>query len=362
MSHIQAQITKAGGDEEFPILCGTCLGDNPFIRMTKERYGKACKICDRPFTVYRWQPGATARFKKTELCRTCAKMKNVCQTCVLDLQYGLPVEVRDHALQDYEKMSIPESDINREFMLQQFENAEKTGEYGIRGAIEGATGKIGAPSQVLERLTRRQPYYKRNAPHLCSFFAKGECNRGATCPFRHEMPTTGELAKQNIKDRYYGQNDPVARKMMNRAKTGNQPAAATPEDTSITTLWIGGVDEKVAEESLREKFAAFGQVSNLALLTDKGCAFVTFASRQGAQDAIEALANNLEVGGTSLKLSWGKKKNKKPVAPPPGMGPAAPLASSVLNGTAPPPPGTGPAAVLYPSQDPDLLSAKLANS
>jgi pre-mRNA-splicing factor RBM22/SLT11 len=30
------------------------------------------------------------------------------------------------------------------------------------------------------------------------------------------MPTTGELANQNIKDRYYGINDPVANKMMRR--------------------------------------------------------------------------------------------------------------------------------------------------
>jgi hypothetical protein len=56
--------------------------------MTKEPHGKACKICDRPFTIFRWRPGAKARFKKTEVCQTCAKMKNVCQTCVFDLTYG----------------------------------------------------------------------------------------------------------------------------------------------------------------------------------------------------------------------------------------------------------------------------------
>jgi hypothetical protein len=41
-----------------------------------------------------------ARYKKTELCHTCARIKNVCQTCVLDLQFGLPVQVplRMHSL------------------------------------------------------------------------------------------------------------------------------------------------------------------------------------------------------------------------------------------------------------------------
>lgn len=63
---------------------------------------------------------------------------------------------------------------------------------------------------------------------ICSFFVRGMCNRGAECPYRHELPTTGELAEQNIKDRYYGVNDPVARKMLRRA--GDMPTLLPPED------------------------------------------------------------------------------------------------------------------------------------
>lgn len=57
--------------------------------------------------------------KKTEVCTTCAKIKNVCQTCVLDLQYGLPVQVRDTALGL--KNEAPSSDINREYYVNQME-------------------------------------------------------------------------------------------------------------------------------------------------------------------------------------------------------------------------------------------------
>jgi len=28
------------------------------------------------------------RYKKTEICQTCAKLKNACQTCILDLENG----------------------------------------------------------------------------------------------------------------------------------------------------------------------------------------------------------------------------------------------------------------------------------
>ena len=34
------------------------------------------------------------------------------------------------------------------------------------------------------KLARTTPYYKRNRPHICSFWVKGECTRGEECPYR----------------------------------------------------------------------------------------------------------------------------------------------------------------------------------
>ena len=245
--------------EDFPILCETCLGDNPYLRMTRERHAKACKICDRPFTVYRWRPGPRARFKKTEICGTCAKLKNVCQTCILDLQYGLPVQVRDEALlkQDetaiLQKDTLPVSHTNRNYMYEQLED-----QVGLGGdntslqlpykSIDIANG--GNP--MLERIQRKGPYYKRNLPHICSFYVKGTCNRGDACPYRHVDPNTEKhdqaLKDQNIKDRFYGVNDPVAKKLMrkydewthgtddnedNTNRKRNKPVPIPPTDTAV---------------------------------------------------------------------------------------------------------------------------------
>jgi pre-mRNA-splicing factor RBM22/SLT11 len=55
---------------------------------------------------------------------------------------------------------------------------------------------------MLASLARTTPYYKRNQARVCSFFVRGQCTRGAECPYRHEMPTSGPLSEQNIKDRY----------------------------------------------------------------------------------------------------------------------------------------------------------------
>lgn len=40
-----------------------------------------------------------------------------------------------------------------------------------------------------------------------------------------------------MRDRYYGNNDPVADKLLNRAKA--MPVLQPPEDGSITTLYVG---------------------------------------------------------------------------------------------------------------------------
>lgn len=183
-------------------------------------------------------PGKGARYKRTEVCQTCAKLKNVCQTCLLDLVYGLPVQVRDHALAIQDNM--PRDGANRDFFVQnadrQLANTDGTVPYG-----QLAETKDVAAHEMLKKLGRSQPYYNRNLPHICSFFVKGECKRGEECPYRHTKPTDPDdpLSQQNMKDRFYGQNDPVAEKLLNRAKAF--PKLNPPDDPTITTLYLGNL-------------------------------------------------------------------------------------------------------------------------
>lgn len=177
------------------------------------------------------------RYKKTEICQTCSRLKNVCQTCLLDLEYGLPVQVRDAALKV--KDELPRSAVSIEYYNQQMEKLSG----GDNTVALGEVGKITGKSEMLSKLARKAPYYKRNRPHLCSFWAKGECKRGDECPYRHELPNDPEdpLSQQNIKDRYYGTNDPVADKLFKRyqdlqkeekAKTSGSSRASSDSATT----------------------------------------------------------------------------------------------------------------------------------
>lgn len=153
----KSDLNRANWEQsEFPILCETCttapvlymhrvqadtteqvwvtipssewyvvrsLHATPLLtcfRQSKQEFGRSCGTCARPFTVFRWNPGSGARYKATVICQTCAKVKNVCQTCLLDLEYGLPTQVRDTALAV--QSEAPTSDINREYYAQNMEH------------------------------------------------------------------------------------------------------------------------------------------------------------------------------------------------------------------------------------------------
>nr|GLL45620.1 zinc finger CCCH domain-containing protein 49-like [Ipomoea trifida] len=306
MAHRLLRDAEADGWErsDFPIICESCLGDSPYVRMSKADYDKECKICTRPFTVFRWRPGRDARYKKTEICQTCCKLKNVCQVCLLDLEYGLPVQVRDTALSINSNDAIPKSDVNREYFAEEHDRRARAGiDY------ESSYGKVRANDTIL-KLQRTTPYYKRNRAHVCSFYVRGQCTRGLECPYRHEMPETGELSQQNIKDRYYGVNDPVALKLLNKA--GEMPSLEPPNDESIKTLYVGGVDARITEQDLRDQFYAHGEIESVKMVLQRGCAFVTYTTREGAERAAEELANKLVIKGLRLKLLWGRPQAPKP--------------------------------------------------
>lgn len=295
---IRAGAPKQSWEEsDFPILCESCLGENPYVRMLKSPAQKECKICVRPFTNFRWKAGPQGRYKNTEVCQTCAKLKNVCQTCLLDLHYHLPVQVRDKYLGE-KQVAIPTQEANKNFFIEQ-----------VNRSVENLAlpYQEQAGNKVLEELARNRakPYYARNLPHICSFFVKGECKRGSECPYRHEMPSEESLlAKQNTVDRYHGRNDPVANKIIGRANDNQRIKA--PEDRNITTAYLKDLPSNLTEQDLSDMFKKYGDVDAVKFLNDQKSAFVVFESRNACEKAIKELHGNLVIKSQSVQIMWAK--------------------------------------------------------
>jgi len=177
----------------------------------------------------------------------------------------------------------------------------------------------GAGTEMLKQLARTNPYYKRNRPQICSFFVKGECTRGGECPYRHEQPVDNGLQHQNIQDRYHGNNDPVARKILRgHAETqGLKP----PEDTSITSVFLSALPASATEDTVRETVIstlpqlAPVQIRSIVHVAKTKCAFVNFKDRETAERAVEAWANGLDIDDERVTVKWGRSRSTTPKAP-----------------------------------------------
>lgn len=191
---------------------------------------------------------------------------------------------------------------------------ERNVEQGV--AIAGCVPTNDAASMKLQSMARMEPRYERNLPKLCSFFAKGECNRGSLCPFRHEAPRdrNDPLAKQNTKDRFFGTNDPVASGMMKRQKEKAEKRRAEliarggdGDERAVSTLYVrfgDGNSKHIIESEIRDKFYAYGEISSVRMHADKG-AFVEFTTSQATQHAI-AGANKSNIGGRKINVNWAR--------------------------------------------------------
>lgn len=77
-------------------------------------------------------------------------------------------------------------------------------------------------------------------------------------------------------------------------------------------LYVGNFPYTVDEEQLRELFSSYGEIEDLALIKDrdtgrpKGFGFITFASQQSAEKALEM--DGKDLGGRPLKVNMATEK------------------------------------------------------
>jgi pre-mRNA-splicing factor RBM22/SLT11 len=300
---IKQDLNRSGWETtDFPSSCENCLPDNPYVQMLKEDHGAECKICTRPFTVFRWKSDRTARTKRTNICLTCARLKNCCQCCMLDLSFGLPITVRDAAL----KMVAPgpTSGVNREYYAQEHERELEEG----RGAAEEYEKTDEKARDLLRRLADSEPYYKK----------------------RRRLEASGEEDQQKPEQKQTGYGPGPIRTNGSRrggVSRGGKPLTKggrafpgttqlppqprdilPPADPNITSLFVTGVEDDLPEHAIRSFFTPFGTIRSVICSHRAHCAFINYATREGAEKAAEACQGKAVIQGCPLRVQWGKPK------------------------------------------------------
>lgn len=280
----------------------------------------ACKICLRPFTTFRWRPGGKGKHRTTEICQTCSKLRNACQSCILDLVYHLPIQIRDQINPNTLSASQPvqTSDVHREYFADQAERAIQSGEVtGSQYAHVPAVPKMVGVARTMA------PYFAKMGIHGIAGAESGEF------------------------------------------------------DPNNCSLYLGGADETIGEADIRLAFQQYSGITRVKLVPKIRAAFVDFVDRDSAEAAYSGCGGTVAVGVSKkiLQVSWSKggggggsnrgrgRDNQVGV----GVGGAA--AGGFFGGVPlpPPPPGVAPppgvrpapahmpaSAVFYPSASGNL--------
>ncbi|SCU97500.1 LADA_0H06612g1_1 [Lachancea dasiensis] len=134
-------------DMDFSI-CSKCLADQ--TRLTRNADGAECKICTLPFTVYHFK--ADSKTKRTVICHNCSKQRNVCQCCLLDLQWQIPIELRDRVLSALQDSQVTTAEAQNE-MMKRFIALKNGDSHKLGGA--SVTSDANNTAQVLARMQER---------------------------------------------------------------------------------------------------------------------------------------------------------------------------------------------------------------
>ncbi|KAL0365430.1 UNVERIFIED_CONTAM: Polyadenylate-binding protein RBP47 [Sesamum angustifolium] len=93
---------------------------------------------------------------------------------------------------------------------------------------------------------------------------------------------------------------------------GIVPQGQSENDSSNTTIFVGGLDSDVTDEELRQSFSPFGDVVSVKNTGGKGLRFCTICKpvKSNAEEAIQRL-NGTVIGKQTVRLSWGRNMGNK---------------------------------------------------
>lgn len=312
---IKQDLNRSGWEStDFPSVCENCLPENPYVKMLKEDYGAECKLCERPFTVFSWATDrAHGRKKKTNICLTCARLKNACQTCIMDLQFGLPIVVRDKALQM--AAAGPSSDVNKEYFAQ---NNERAIEDGNHKSLEQYGTAEEKGRELLRRLANSKPYFRKGwevdeqGNRIGGRPSGGGGGAGpGNAVVGAGVAGPGPIRTRDSRAAVAVGAGPGRRKGVFPSTSQLPPGPKDylpPADKSIMSLFVTGVEDDLPEHKIRDFFKEHGKIKSLVCSHMSHCAFVNYETREAAETAAAACQGSAVIAGCPLRVRWGQPK------------------------------------------------------
>ena len=230
---------------------------------------------------------------------------------MLDLSFGLPIVVRDAAL----KMVAPgpESSINREYYAQEHEKEIEDG----RGGVEEYEKTDQKARELLRRLANSEPYYKRQ--RRIEAAEDGEKTQTGEEGQKNFSAGPGPIRRNDYRGGASGARGGPTRGARGGAR-GGRPFPSTaqlppgpqdilpPRDRNITSLFVTGVEDDLPEHAIRNFFTPFGTLRSVVCSHRAHCAFINYATREGAEAAAEACQGRAVIAGCPLRVQWGRPR------------------------------------------------------
>lgn len=287
--------------DEFPAICDNCCGPDRHIKMMRQANGEECKVCTRPFTVFRWNPNnGTNKSKKTIICMTCARARNCCQSCMLDITYGIPLEIRDTALKMAgleHALGIKSSNTSRNREVKAIMADKQEAKYNSE---DKNVNKSKDPGELARDILLKL----------------AEKLNGNTNTLVKKAPKSSKITKKsdlvNIKSTDIS-------KILSKLPLGG--LFLIPETMAeLTSFFLFGFSDDIPQYVISDFCNKFGKIKSLTIVHRAKCGYVTFTTRKAAESFATAILDNglnKNTGTPGLlvldnkypvRVSWGKPK------------------------------------------------------
>ncbi|KAK6204274.1 Pre-mRNA-splicing factor SLT11 [Scheffersomyces amazonensis] len=277
--------------EESFAICDECLGSSDDIKMIKQANGAECKLCTRPCTVFRWNGKSSSRRSgKTVICYTCAREKNCCQSCMLDINYHIPIDIRDTALR------LAGISNSQKFLTGPTKNSEAKAiladknEQKFKDSDENIDEEDSSEKKAREILSKL-----------------GEKLKNAT-----RKAPKDDKSKNDLNPKL---NADISKLLSKLPFGGNLQSQKNPD---LTSFFLFGFNTDLPIYAVSNYANRFGKIKSLTIIHKAKCGFITFTTRSAAEKFAEDISNNglnqndstagivIFEGNHPCRVSWGK--------------------------------------------------------